>query len=237
MGARLRKVWKPKHIPIVFGFALTVFIWGCPTVRPPNGFRPEQLNIQGPFHHEASGITFPESVGNYQRNIIGHYDGNFQDVSAGYNLKRDADVIFATVYVYSIPGVVSILSPPHTTKLVRSMAVTNEFSRNKHEIQRSHPAAKLTEEGETTLMFGNRTHIGWRATFELDGARFGQRNYVTSHLYVFPYVSGNWALKYRFTHSKAAVGLNDIETFMRDLKMTFKESSTLQLPGVFETTR
>jgi hypothetical protein len=224
------------HLGATYGLAFLLFVWGCPTVRTGNEFRSEQINVQGSFHHEASGITFPETVGNYIRDRIIHYDGNYLDVSAGYNLTHP-HVVLATVYVYPIPGVVSVLSPPNVANTARMMAAKNEFARSRGEILQSHAVAKLTEEAEALLTLGNKTHHGWKATFELHGARFGQKDNVASYLYVFPYVSGNWTLKYRFTHSKATDGIEHIEAFMRDLKLTFKEGFSLQLPGVFETTR
>jgi len=219
---------------IVLGLGFVLLLSGCPTVRTDQPRQPEQIDVHGPYQHTASGMIFPASVGDYIRERIMRYDRDALDVSVGYNLIRPPRILFATVYVYPAPSVVSILSPPHVAATARSLAAKNEYARSKHEILQSHPLATLLGEVEASLVKGNATYQGWKAIFELDGARFGQREKVISYLYVFSYIGGSWTVKYRFTHPKSIEETQEIETFLRNLEWTFKSSLSVNVPGIIE---
>jgi hypothetical protein len=221
-------------VKTVLGLGFVLLLCGCPTVRTDKLTQPEQVDVDGPYQHTASGMIFPTSVGAYVRDRIMRYDRDALDVSAGYNLIRPPRIIFATMYVYPAPSVVSILSPPHVAATARSLAAKNEYARSKNEILQSHPFAKLLGELETSLVKGNDTYQGWKAIFELDGARFGQQEKVFSHLYVFSYIGGSWTVKYRFTYPKSIEETQEIETFLRNLEWTFKSSLSVNVPGIIE---
>ncbi|MBI2348958.1 MAG: hypothetical protein HYV05_09950 [Deltaproteobacteria bacterium] len=67
--------------------------------------------------------------------------------------------------------------------------------------------------------------MGWKATFEIDGASFGLSQKVTSHLYLFSYLGEKWTVKYRFTYPKDFDGAKDIEMFLKTLEWTFGRST------------
>lgn len=167
-------------------------------------------------------MVFPSLVAEYSRVGVARYDSASLDMSAGYNLIRPPRLVAATVYVHPAPSLLSIGSPPQVVTAAREKLTQSEFNRSKQEILQSHPSAKVLRETETSLSKGGRLHMGWKATFEIDGASFGLSQKVTSHLYLFSYLGEKWTVKYRFTYPKDFDGAKDIEMFLKTLEWTFK---------------
>jgi hypothetical protein len=126
--------------------------------------------------------------------------------------------IAATIYVYPTPSSVSTGSPPGTFANTQARLLEAEFKSRKQEILDSHPGAHFIREENIRLPQGDKTHSGMMATFEFEGIFGGQDNALSSNLYLFWYVEGEWIIKYRFTYSKNVDALKEIEGFMKGLK-------------------
>ena len=197
-------------IPVAAG----VFLCGCPTVRPHYLAQPEPVVIIGTYVHPASKITMPESVAGFQRDMVLRYDVDGLDVSAGYNLGSAIHQIAATVYVYPAPGLVSIGSPPDVVADARAHLTEGEFERRMQEIQRAHPGATLIGQRDTLRTENGQPYPGKLAVFEYEDMFAGSKVPLRSHLYVFCYVGGKWAIEYRFTHPKSEDADKEIQEFI-----------------------
>ena len=164
--------------------------------------------------HEKSGMTFPIAVGDFQRGSLQRYDQEGLDVSAGYNLFDTKRQIIATVYVYPAPPLVSIGSPPQTVASARSFLAKNEFEARKREIAQPRPGARLIEDTEISIPVGGTVRVGRMATFEYEEQFAGKQQTLRSHLCMFNYVGGNWALKYRITYPKHLEATREIDAVL-----------------------
>src|ERR1700704_496585 len=175
---------------------LSFLLIGCPA-RPRPLDQPQAIIADGAFRHDKSGMTFPIAVGEFQRGMLQRYDQDGLDVSVGYNLYDSRRQIITTVYGYPAPPLVSIGSPPETVASARSFLAKNEFEARKREIMQPRPGARLIEDTEIKIPIGGKVRIGRIATFEYDEQFAGRQQSLRSHLCMFNFVGGKWALKYR----------------------------------------
>jgi hypothetical protein len=204
-----------KRLKAITPVAAAVFLCGCPTMHTHYLGQPERLAVQGAYVHPASKITMPESVAGFQRDTILRYDADGLDVSAGYNLRGASHHIAATVYVYPAPSLVSIGSPPEVVAGARAHLTEGEFERRKQEIQHAHPGAMLIEQRDIVRTEHSQSFAGKIAVFEYEDVFAGSRMPLRSHLYVFCYVGGKWAVEYRFTYPKTEDADREIQEFIQ----------------------
>ena len=195
--------------------AAAVFLCGCPTMHTHYLAQPERLTVRGAYVHSASKIVMPESVAGFQREAIFRYDADGLDVSAAYNFVTVSHRIAATVYVYPAPSLVSIGSPPDVVAGARAHLTEGEFERRKQEIQHAHPGAALIEQRDTFRTESGQSYPAKLAVFEYEDVFAGSRIPVRSHLYVFCYVGGKWAVEYRFTRPKGEDADREIQGFIQ----------------------
>ena len=193
---------------------LSILLIGCPT-RPRPVDQPQVTSADGAYVHEKSGMTFPIAVGDFQRVMVQRYDQDGLDVSAGYNLFDSRRQIAATVYVYPAPSLVSIGSPSQTVTSARSFLAKNEFEARKREITQPRPGARLIEDTEISIPIGGTVRVGRMATFEYEEKFAGKQQALRSHLCMFNYVGGKWALKYRITYPKHLEATSEIDTVLQ----------------------
>lgn len=193
---------------------LLALVLGCPAhPRPLN--QPQAILADGTYTHEKSGMTFPLAVGNFQRNTVQRYDQDGLDISVAYNLRDEKHVIIATVYVYPAPPLVSIGSPPETVASARAFLAKNEFEARKREIMQPRPGARLVEETEISIPIGGTLRTGRMATFEYQEQFLGQQRPLRSHLCMFNFVGGKWALKYRITYPSHLEATREIDAILQ----------------------
>lgn len=193
---------------------LLVLPVGCPA-RPRPLNQPQAIFADGAYTHEKSGMTFPLAVGDFQRGTAQRYDQEGLDVSFGYNLHGAKQVIIATVYVYPAPSLVSIGSPTETVASARTFLTNNEFEARKREIMQPRPGARLIEDTEISIPIGGTLRTGRMATFEYHEQFFGQPQSLRSHLCVFNFVGGKWALKYRITYPSHLEATREIDAILQ----------------------
>jgi len=196
---------------------------GCPA-RPRYLPQSEVIEATGAYTHADSGMTFPQMVADFRRSRVLRYDTQGLDVSAGYDLYDPPRLVAVTVYVYPAPSLVSIGSPPEVVALARARLAKGEFEARKREVLQAHPGARLVEETEVSLPQGVWTYSGRMATFEYEGVFAFQGQALRSQVYLFNYVGGKWAIKYRFTHPKRFDATKEIEAFMQNLQWTVASS-------------
>lgn len=202
-------------LKVIVRVAVALFLCGCPTMHTHYLAQPERLATRGSYVHPASKIAMPESVGGFQRGTILRYDADGLDVSAGYNLVSTSYQIAATVYVYPAPSLVSIGSPPEVVAGARAHLTEGEFVRRKQEIQHAHPGATLIEQRDTVRAESGQSYPGKLAIFEYEDVFAGSRILIRSHLFVFCYVGGKWAVEYRFTYPKTEDADSEIQEFIQ----------------------
>lgn len=193
---------------------LSSLLAGCPA-RPRPFNQPQVIFAEGAYTHERSGMTFPLAVGDFRRSLIQRYDQDGLDLSAGYDLYLRQQKIAATVYVYPSPSLVSIGSPPGTVVSARTFLAKREFEARIREVLQPRPGARLIEDTEISVPIGGTVRVGRMATFEYEDQFAGRRQPLRSHLCMFNFVGGTWALKYRITYPASLEATREIDTLLQ----------------------
>jgi hypothetical protein len=203
---------------------MSLLLLGCPTMQPKYLSQPAAVEATGSYTHSASGMVFPDAVGDFRRTSIRRYDAEGLDVSARYDLVAPPRAVAATVYVYPAPPLVSIGSPQEVVATARANLCQREFETRKQEVLQSHAGAKLVEERAISLVQAGETRSGRMAAFEYEDVFAHQRQAVAARVYLFCYVGGKWVVKYRFSYPKSFDATKEIEEFMRSLSWTVASS-------------
>ena len=192
------------------------FTAGAALAQSVNVLRPSGTYIQA-----ASGMAFPESVGDFVRVSVIRYRSDGTDESAGYNRFEPAHEIVGTVYVFPSPPLISIGSPQNVIDGARAHLCDTQFRGIQKEVTTAHPDAELLNEQETSLLENGTTFTGHRATYGLTLANFmGRRQKTHSDAYLFCYVGGKWSVEYRFDYPDEYDPGTIISNFMHDLVWT-----------------
>jgi len=201
---------------LLVGFALCFSIAGAAA---------QGLNVlhpTGPYTQTASGMIFPESVGDFTRVNIIRYRPDGTDESGGYNRLETAHEINATLYVFPSPSVTSFASPANVIAGARARLCENLFASVQAEVISAHPDAELLETAEASLP--QSRSAGHKATYRVTNANFfGRRQLSRSEAYVFCYAGGKWTVEYRFDYPDDYDAAPAISNFMRDLAWTIRE--------------
>lgn len=204
----------PRLIPALLLLPLSFLLVGCPA-RPRPLDQPRAIFAEGAWAHDKSGMTFPIAVGDFQRGTVQRYDQEGLDVSVGYNLFDSRRQIIATVFVYPAPSLVSIGSPTETVASARTFLAKNEFETRKREILQPRPGAQLIEDTEISIPIDGTVRIGRIATFEYEEKFSGRQQPLRSHLCMFNFVDGKWAIKYRITYPKSLEATREIDVILQ----------------------
>jgi hypothetical protein len=180
------------------------------------------LHPDGPYTQAKTGMTYPVSVGDFQRVTITRYKEDGSDESAGYNRYTPGTEISATAYVFPSPSLVSFGSPQSVIDSPRAHLCDSQFLAIQNEIKGAHPDAALVSQGNTTLTQGAATYSGHEAFYTLTNANFFGRHQVPSRsdVYVFCYAGGKWTVEYRIDYPVVHDASGAITDFMRDLTWT-----------------
>jgi hypothetical protein len=146
--------------------------------------------------HTYSHVKFPATIGAFTRDGLRNYDEAGLDVSAAYNC-RSANPVVATIFSYPSPTLTSIGSPSEVVTAARMHLTEDNFEQIKEEIRRVHPSAV---EIQSKSIAGPESTIGRYAEFRFNEIFLGQKQILTSKLYLFTYFDGQWTIQYRFTY-------------------------------------
>jgi hypothetical protein len=146
---------------------------------------PFAVTLDGNITHIASGFSFPNKIGQFQRVMTRQYDTAGQGVSVGYEVDRPR--IAATIYVY-----------PSSGRLIET-----EFVVRENEIVALHQDTKLIDRG--TGFVGPKKIPALVANYEYTDTFAGKVQPLRSRLLVVR--RGDWNIEYRFTYA-ASEGAN-----------------------------
>jgi hypothetical protein len=146
---------------------------------------PFAVTLDGNITHVASGISFPNKIGAFQRVMTRQYDAAGQGVSVGYEVDKPR--VAATIYVY----------------LSNGRLVETEFVVRENEIVTLHQDTKLIDRG--TGFVGPKKTPALVANYEYTDTFAGKVQPLRSRLLVAR--RGDWNIEYRFTYA-ASEGAN-----------------------------
>jgi len=185
------------RVILIVGFAF--ILSGCPgTVNQINRLPDSQsldrlipINQPGPLLHEASGFTFPERYGNFQRIKAYQYDVAGLNKSFSYQDNRANCLLLATLYLYPTPRMTFIGAGPDTVASIEREWLKNEVDQTKGFIEdyfSPNPPAVVSP--VTTPVLGDSLK-GSSLVFTKD------ESIQAFWLFIF---NRKWFLKYRFTY-------------------------------------
>jgi hypothetical protein len=160
----------------LFGF-LTLAFSGL-SERATAAPAPFAVTLDGNIIHVASGFSFPNKIGDFQRVMTRQYDVNGRDVSVGYDDNKPK--IAATIYVY-----------PSSGRLLET-----EFVVRENEIVAQHQGTKLVDRG--IALITPKKVPALMANYEYTDNFAGQVQLLRSRLLVAR--RGEWNVEYRFTY-------------------------------------
>ena len=140
---------------------------------------PFAVTLEGNIIHIASGFSFPNKIGGFQRVITRQYDVAGQGVSVGYEIDRPR--IAATIYVY-----------PSNGRLLET-----EFVVRENGIVAQHQDTKLLDRG--TGFVSPKKNPALVANYEYTDTFAGKVQPLRSRLLVAR--RGDWNIEYRFTYA------------------------------------
>lgn len=136
----------------------------------------------GPWTHSATGVQFPQAVGEYNRNTIHEFDANGNDAGVGYVLRTDQGVLSVTVYVYPAkPGLSCLEAFKSTTTHIEN-----------------YEGSEMLSEGMASAPDGNHPGSALYARYRVpEGAVRDGYPELISDAYVYCARDGEWLVKYR----------------------------------------
>lgn len=182
----------------------------------------EVMHPSGPYTQAATGMTYPESVGQFRRVNIIRYKPDGSDESAGYNDPTPMREINMTVYVFPSLPILSIGSPRSVVEDTRRQLCQSQYEKIQQEIKGAHPDAVLMEKKDASLTQAGIAYAGHFASFDLTNAKFFGRSDVPSRseAFLYCYVGGKWSVEYRVDYPRDFDAADPIAKFMNDLVWT-----------------
>jgi len=158
--------------------ALMVMLFAAANERVAAAPAPFAVTLEGNIIHIASGFSFPNKIGDFQRVMTRQYDPTGREVSVGYDSHKPE--IAATIYVYPSNG----------------RLLDTEFLVRENQIVAQHQGTKLIDRG-TALITPNKTPA-LMANYEYTDNFAGRVQPLRSRLLVAR--RGDWNVEYRFTY-------------------------------------
>jgi len=204
--------------------SLSIVLFGCPAARPKHIEQPDATRHMGTFTHPSSGMTFPTTVGEFERSSVDRHNIADPDLTVRYDLISMAVSVVVTVDVYPAPLLDTAGVPASMVATARENLSHQEFGAGMREIMGLHPGTVMIQEDEFSLPQKNNPSVGKMAVFEYEDVFFRQRQVLQSTLYLFCFAGGEWTIKYLFTYPRNADARHHIDHFMRNLPWTLIRS-------------
>ena len=189
---------------------------------------PKDVDVMGPYTQDATGMVFPEAVGDFKREDVISYNSERTDESATYiQEKNGKENVAITVYVYPVPldiGSALVQQLPQADVAGALYMLTEQlFADEEMGVLEVHRNAEVLDEGITSHDERGFSHPGTVASFRYNEDFFGDVQKVRSQLYLFSMVGGKWMVKYRVTYPEAVTdGAAQATLFMRALPWTIR---------------
>lgn len=181
------------------------------------------LNVKGIYMHNPSGMIFPLSVGDFNRDIINYYDSRQLEVTVDYDLGKRNTSIAAVVYVYPSSIVRLANTAPADVETGKTALCQTEFNTRKNEIIDAYPGVQVLIEEDVISRQRGTVVPGKTAKFEYEGDFTGKRQHLRSRLDLFCHLNGHWTVAYRFTYPASLDAKPVISRFMADFEQQQKQ--------------
>jgi len=172
--------------------------------------------------HSASGMRFPERVGEFKRLDYRQSGQRGLNFTCDYKSTGPGGQIAATVLIYPAP---SVTAGP-TEGVIRETRPAMADSEYQVEVKRvlgDHPNTTVAWEKEISLAQGVQKRLGRCVEFDYSEMVGGRSQPVTSRLYLFNDADDKWAVKFRVTYPKGFPAESLINSFMAELHWTLKD--------------
>lgn len=202
---------------------VAALILACSLAVPASAQERMPLPADQPYVHGPSAMTFPLSVGAYQRATMGvRYLPDGTNESVGYRLTTPRGHVQATIYIYPSPDISTGATAGANLAEARQQNCATQFNDLVTELSTVHTRANVLENGAAQLMQNGAAQTGHHYVFTVDApSAFGDTHpTLRSEAHLFCYVGGRWTVKYRFTYAAELQAEADIAGFMRDLAWT-----------------
>jgi hypothetical protein len=218
----------------VFLLIAAYLLPGCQTAPSKEGTAPSGAApakevtlpiVRKPDHsivHPASGMRFPEQVGDFKRTGVKQSGPRGLNVSSDYRFAAEGTEVLVTVSVYPAPSVTAAGTTEGLIREARPGMADSEYQSEVKRILNSHPQTEVTTEKETILAQDAQKHIGHYVEFEYEDTMAGRRQPVTSRLYLFNDADEKWAVKFRVTYPRGFPAETLVNAFLTELHWTLK---------------
>lgn len=142
----------------------------------------EDLHVEGDWTHAATGMVFPERIGNALRTRIHSYDSEQRDVSAGYALRRNGALGFVTLYLYPAPP---------------GRDCADSFAEIERNVAQNYGDVQLVAQDRWPSPSGRVPDVAYHARFTMTGTLDGREQPLTSESYLFCPTGGSWLVAAR----------------------------------------
>jgi hypothetical protein len=168
-----------------------------------------------PVRQDATGMVFPDKVGEFKRIAVHRYDAEGRNVSAGYNLRLGDAGVAVTVYVYPLE--------PRAGETARQ-ACDRDFAGVTRAIVAANPENEAMGETAVQGSVGAETVAGRMAAFTYSQNFAQALRTVTTRALVLCPVKERWIVKYRATWPADQDGEAPFEAFRAALPLTIAPS-------------
>lgn len=187
---------------------------------------PREVEVTGSYTQAATGMVFPVSVKDFQRDEVIRYNSERTDESATYIQDKEGKEIAITIYVYPVPADLGTALTQSLPKddLVGAWYMLGQqlFDEEEQGVVELHGGAELVDGGETSFEQHGVSYPGAVSTFRYDEDFFGRVRKVRSQLILFPMVGGKWMVKYRVTYPEGYDGAAPASAFIHALPWTIR---------------
>ena len=104
-------------------------------VLPQTALGLDVMHPEGPYTQAPTGMTYPQTVGQFRRINVIRYKPDGSDESAGYNDTTPMHEINMTVYVFPSPPILSIGSPRSVIEDTRRQLCQDQFAQVQQEVR------------------------------------------------------------------------------------------------------
>ena len=184
--------------------ALAVLLMLSACQRAP-AFLPEPADVQadGPYRHEPSGMVFPAQAAGFNRTRVAHFAADGSDAAVAYDLVTAKGDVAATVYLHRAPRLATVGMPPDAAAAEQDRACRGELSRRTAEMLRNHLDPSPPRTRAISVVTGGATREGVlvQSTYAAALANGAQR--VRTELALFCRAGPGWTLEFRYSFADA----------------------------------
>jgi hypothetical protein len=160
--------------------------------------QPREISVTGPYVTKQTGLTFPEQAGAFHRVAVTIYSPDENDVSIGYNLMSNGNLVAATAYIYPARRVISIGSPRDVVEGARQTVDNMEMDSITKEILTAHRGARFVLRDKSSIRSGGELIPALHGRFAYEDFFAGRKQALLGDIWLCRL--GKWYLKYRVTY-------------------------------------